>query len=151
MSSSSFDGADLDEAAVDARDADLQSIYGDNGMNEQDAMLDTSWSPPERKPFDVFEPESIDQRLTCEEPEVWSADDGDGIGDQADGEGEPDSENVSEVGQRRAGRLVAPDEGSRGDDEAELYASDVGIDGGAASAEEAAMHVISDDEDENWE
>jgi len=27
-----------------------------------------------------------------------------------------------------------------------MFASDVGIDGGAASAEEAAMHIISDED-----
>jgi hypothetical protein len=40
---------------------------------------------------------------------------------------------------------VAPDEGSHFDLEEELVASDVGIDGGAASAEEAAIHVVDDE------
>src|SRR5882757_1924364 len=40
----------------------------------------------------------------------------------------------------RSGRLVA------GDDD--LTATDVGIDGGAASAEEAAVHIEDEDEDE---
>jgi hypothetical protein len=47
-----------------------------------------------------------------------------------------------EVGRVRAGRLVAPDMGFGGDTEAELVAEDVGITGGAASAEEAAIHII---------
>src|SRR6266702_415459 len=46
----------------------------------------------------------------------------------------------------RAGRLVAEDEGAHADDEADLVARDVGIDGGAASAEEAAIHVVEDDD-----
>jgi hypothetical protein len=50
------------------------------------------------------------------------------------------------VGDRRAGRLVAPDEGVDVDDESDLLASDVGIDGSAASAEEAAVHVIDGEE-----
>ena len=50
-----------------------------------------------------------------------------------------------EVGSARAGRLVAPDQGFGEDVDAELSASDVGIDGGAASAEEAAVHVIDDE------
>jgi hypothetical protein len=33
------------------------------------------------------------------------------------------------------------------DDESDLIAEDVGISGGAASAEEAAMHIIDDDAD----
>lgn len=49
-----------------------------------------------------------------------------------------------EVGRARAGRLVAPDEGFGEDAEAELVAEDVGISGGAASAEEAAVHIIED-------
>ena len=46
----------------------------------------------------------------------------------------------------RAGRLVAEDEGAHPDDEEELVARDVGIDGGAAGAEEAAIHVVEDDD-----
>jgi hypothetical protein len=41
---------------------------------------------------------------------------------------------------------VAEDEGAHPDSEADLVASDVGIDGGAASAEEAAIHVVEDDD-----
>jgi hypothetical protein len=51
-----------------------------------------------------------------------------------------------EVGDLRAGRLVAPDEGVREDTESELLGDDVGIDGANASAEEAAVHVVPDDE-----
>ena len=47
-----------------------------------------------------------------------------------------------EVGRVRAGRLIAPDRGFGEDTEAELVAEDVGISGGAASAEEAAIHII---------
>jgi hypothetical protein len=42
----------------------------------------------------------------------------------------------------RAGRLVSPDSGG---DEGEEVARDTGIDGGGASAEEAAVHVTDDD------
>ena len=50
-----------------------------------------------------------------------------------------------EVGSARAGRLVAPDLGFGEDTEADLVAGDVGFSGGAASAEEAAVHVIDDE------
>ncbi len=50
-----------------------------------------------------------------------------------------------EVGGRRAGRLVDPDEGTGEDTEKDLFGTDVGIDGAAASAEEAAMHVVPED------
>ena len=53
-----------------------------------------------------------------------------------------------EVGNERSGRLVSPDEGLGEDDEQELVGEDVGIDGAAASAEEAAVHVIDEDSSE---
>ena len=49
------------------------------------------------------------------------------------------------MGAERAGRLVDPDEGYGEDTEKDLVGTDVGIDGAAASAEEAAVHVIPDD------
>ncbi|MYS49205.1 hypothetical protein GTW46_03850, partial [Streptomyces sp. SID6013] len=59
-----------------------------------------------------------------------------------EGEGEPVD---PEAGTDRSGRLVAPDEGVRTDTTKETVAQDVGIDGGAAGAEEAAMHVVEDE------
>ena len=38
-----------------------------------------------------------------------------------------------------------PTAGGTFDDDEELYALDAGIDGGAASAEEAAVHVVSEE------
>jgi hypothetical protein len=35
------------------------------------------------------------------------------------------------------------------DDDSDVLAADIGIDGGAASAEEAAMHIIDPDEDDD--
>ncbi len=46
----------------------------------------------------------------------------------------------------RAGRLVAEDEGAHPDEEEDLVATDVGIDGGGATAEEAAIHVVEEDD-----
>ncbi len=56
---------------------------------------------------------------------------------------EPDKPETDE---RRSGRLVGGDEGVREDHTAQLVATDVGVDGGAASAEEAAVHVEDTDE-----
>ncbi len=50
-----------------------------------------------------------------------------------------------EVGGERAGRLVDPNQGIGPDVEKDLIGDDVGIDGAAASAEEAAMHIVPDD------
>ena len=43
---------------------------------------------------------------------------------------------------------MAEDEGAHPDREPDLVARDVGIDGGAAGAEEAAVHLTDEDEDE---
>ncbi|OMB98155.1 hypothetical protein A5733_08665 [Mycobacterium sp. NS-7484] len=98
-----------------------------------DDLLDEGYSPPERwlKPG---EDESLDELLAAEEPDpAMQLDDSDTPDEQA---------GDDEVGDRRSGRLVAPDAGFGVDDEAELFGIDVGIDGGAASAEEAAVHII---------
>ena len=68
--------------------------------------------------------------------------DGDGIGDSADSDGEPIDH---QVGDMRAGRLVAFDVDPT-DPATDYLAHDVGIDGGAASAEEAAMHIVVDED-----
>jgi hypothetical protein len=86
--------------------------------------------------------ESLDGRLARELPEGAAAD-GDGLGDASDTDGELLDD---EVGDERAGRLVAPDEGAHEDTESDAVAIDVGIDGAGATAEEAAMHVIPEDE-----
>ena len=77
--------------------------------------------------------ETLEQRVAQEQPEV--------VPD--DRPWNPDGED-REVGGRRAGRLVDARDGS-----GESFGEDVGIDGGAASAEEAAMHIIEpEDEDD---
>ncbi|WP_153502608.1 DUF5709 domain-containing protein [Cumulibacter manganitolerans] len=80
--------------------------------------------------------ESLDQRLAQEEPDF----------DPDKDTWDNDELDDGEVGGRRSGRLVAPDEGIAPDTEPESVADDVGIDGAAASAEEAAVHVVEDDE-----
>lgn len=85
--------------------------------------------------------ETLEQRLAEELPDI-AYPDGDGIGDSRDTDGEPLD---NEVGDLRSGRLVAPDEGSHEDEESGLIATDVGIDGAAASAEEAAMHIVDEE------
>ncbi|WP_299951684.1 DUF5709 domain-containing protein [uncultured Modestobacter sp.] len=87
--------------------------------------------------------ESLSGRLARELPD-GRRDDGDGLGDASDTDGELLDD---EVGDDRAGRLAdgnTSDDGGLTDREAELYAEDEGVDGGAASAEEAAVHVVRD-------
>jgi hypothetical protein len=82
--------------------------------------------------------ESLDQRVAQEEPEAdpYAATDTDDDEDLDDGE----------VGDQRAGRLVDLDQGLGEDTEKDLVADDVGIDGAGASAEEAAVHIVPDEE-----
>jgi hypothetical protein len=113
----------------------------DRGVED---VLDEGFSPPE-KPSDFYDGhESLDGRLAREVPDEDGGVEGDGVGDASDTDGEPYD---NEAGVTRAGRLVANDEGVGSDTDAELYARDVGIDGSAASAEEAAVHAIPDDEE----
>lgn len=97
-------------------------------------LLDEGYSPPDRDRSNhwgetayeeaVGEPQA--QRLAEEVPEVWESD------AVASPERQPD----------RAGRLEQTTDAGRGTD---VYADDAGVAGGAASAEEAAMHVLEED------
>ncbi|MWA08447.1 DUF5709 domain-containing protein [Streptomyces sp. BA2] len=136
------------EEQEDAAPLDL-----DNAVDERtyDDMLDEGYSPPE-KPLGVtrtgttateqHEGESLDERLRQETPDA-AAPGGDGVGDLPGGAGEPVD---PEAGKARAGRLVAPDEGAHPDTTAQAVATDEGVDGGAAGAEEAAVHVVPDED-----
>lgn len=113
-------------------------------------VLDEGYSPPDwpppvyraaLTPQDEWRGESLDERLAEELPDV-AVPDGDGVGDASDTDGEMLDE---EVGIGRAGRLVSPGEGAH-DERDGMVASDKGIDGAAASAEEAAMHVVTEEE-----
>ena len=117
----------------------------DRGLAEP---LDEGYSPPEKwsvgqgygnTPLEEELGESLDQRVAQEEPEKDPY-------AEAEREAEHPEEyeflDDGEVGDVRAGRLVAPDQGAHEDEDSEDWADDVGIDGAGASAEEAAMHVV---------
>jgi hypothetical protein len=101
--------------------------------------------------------ESLDQLLAKEEPDTGDGDDDDALpadaaGEYADDEdvGDEDVDGLllDDGPDPRAGRLVAEDEGAHPPSEADLVASDAGVDGGAATAEEAAVHVVRDDDND---
>jgi hypothetical protein len=96
------------------------------------------------------EGESLDRLLAEEEPDAaLDADDEepwDSTGDEDAADEDIDGLLLDDGPDPRAGRLVAEDEGAHPDDEADLVARDTGIDGGAASAEEAAVHVVDEDD-----
>jgi hypothetical protein len=144
---SSGDGGDADEASLRLEPEDVLEDDSDEDV------LAAGYSPQDR-PWAVDdwgttareeeEGESLDGRLARERPDSDSEDDeGDGLGDVEGTDGELRDD---EVGDRRAGRLAETDAGSesRADDEPDLEAFDEGVAGGAASAEEAAVHVVPD-------
>ena len=100
---------------------------------------------------------SLDQLLAEEEPDV-TADETEEAEEEYDDESGSNAEDLDLADEDvdglllddgpdpRAGRLVAEDEGAHRDEEADLVASDVGVDAGGATAEEAAVHVVEEDD-----
>jgi hypothetical protein len=84
--------------------------------------------------------ESLARRLAREQRELTDEPEGDGIGDSIGTDGELIDD---QVGDRRAGRLVLGDIDEL-DSRSDYLATDAGIDGTGASAEEAAVHVVPD-------
>jgi Family of unknown function (DUF5709) len=83
--------------------------------------------------------EDLGERLAREVPDVSPViDQGDGLGDASDSDGDLSEDQGSGAG-RTAGRGPDADEVHPC-----LFASDAGVDGGAASAEEAAVHVVAE-------
>ena len=153
----SYHGYSVDDETQPQGEGD--SLVDDRGLAEP---LDEGYSPPEKwsaaqgygnTPLEESQGESLEQRTDQEVPEpdpyevadeeaergdlapLVAEDSTDGEAVQADVEGQDG---------QRAGRLVAEDEGVRTDTEKDLVAPDVGIDGAAAGAEEAAVHVEED-------
>ena len=146
------ESADLEDYEVeDASD----TLTGDPGDDPLDRGVATPerWSAGMRFGTTAGEQqggESLDDLLAEEEPDTPSDIDDE---DQEDFAGDPDVAEEDLDGlllddgpNPRAGRLVAEDEGAHPDTEADLVARDAGIDGGAASAEEAAVHVVDEDD-----
>lgn len=109
----------------------------DRGVSD---VLDEGYTAPEgwsagqrygNTAAEQAEGETLDQRIAQEVPE--ETDRG------------PERADDGEAGDERSGRLVDPNAGIGEDVDSQLVGDEVGIDGGAASAEEAAVHVIEDD------
>ncbi|HEX6452405.1 MAG TPA: DUF5709 domain-containing protein [Trebonia sp.] len=97
------------------------------------------------------ESESLDEQLSEEEPDITVSDEEDFWDENETGQEASRDEQGADA-DPRTGRLVSEDEDVDGDGdtslvmEDDLVAQDVGIDGGAASAEEAAVHLTGDPE-----
>jgi len=157
---------DLTSYSVDDEDqpSNIEGLLDD----DIDDPLDRGYSPNETErgtnafgttAYEQSLDETIDQRILQEEPDPDSAygrpENESGLDEPRVGGDDPDSIDAeddwlgdNEVGDERAGRLVADDEGAHEDAEKQVWASDVGIDGAAASAEEAAMHIVDEIADE---
>jgi hypothetical protein len=127
-----------DEGVLDASDTLDDDRVGDP-LDTGVAPADR-WSGANRFGTTIAEQragESLDQHLAEEEPDI------DPYADPRD----DDEDELTRRGyerEERAGRLVAENQGFGPDDEGDEVAFDAGIDGGGASAEEAAVHLVDD-------
>ncbi|MFV0428209.1 MAG: DUF5709 domain-containing protein [Arachnia sp.] len=106
---------------------------GVDDVLDEGYMAPDHWSPAEgfgNTPAEMKQGETLEQRIRQEQPEAVASD------EPWNPEHEP-----REVGRERTGRLMGV--GGAGGNQ-DTLGVDVGFAGGAASAEEAAMHVISD-------
>jgi hypothetical protein len=153
------ESADLEDYSVQEP---IDSLTG----GPDDDPLDRGVAPPERwsrairygtTADEQEEGESLDQLLDEEEPDPALDLDDELAGDEPSAEEDEDEDEdvadedvdgllLDDGPDPRAGRLVAEDEGAHPDAEADLVARDAGVDGGAATAEEAAVHVVEDDD-----
>src|SRR6516164_2125706 len=146
------ESADLEDYSTQEPADSLTGEPGEPG----DDPLDRGVAPPERwssvirSGSDAGQQESLDQLLAEEEPDTLFDRDDDDLPEDHEDDDEADEYLdgllLDDGPDPRAGRLVAEDEGAHPDDEEDLVASDVGIDGGGATAEEAAIHVVEDDD-----
>jgi uncharacterized protein DUF5709 len=136
----------------DARDDEWDAVEDDGVLDASDTLedgvadpLDVGYEPADKwsganrfgtTEAEQHQGESLDSLLAQEEPDV-----------DPDANEDTDEDELTRRGDDedpRAGRLIAEDEGLGPDEERDAVASDAGIDSGAASAEEAAVHVTDD-------
>jgi len=149
--------------STDVDDLEVRDTYDTLDADVGEDPLDTGVITPERWSSAIRygttaeeeeRGESLDQLLAEEEPdpaldyedEDDEEESEDLAGDDEAGDEDVDGLLLDDGPAPRAGRLVQEDEGAHPAAEADLVARDVGIDGGAASAEEAALHVVDDDD-----
>jgi hypothetical protein len=129
-------------------------LQPDDTLDERgvDDVLDEGMSPPERPSAATAHGmtaaedaagETLDERIEQEEPDPAAAVDHspEAQDDDLPADEGTDPTDGLEVGDARTGRLAEAD-GESADD----IAHDVGVDGAAASAEEAAVHTVDEDQ-----
>lgn len=116
-------------------------------------IYEAGYSPLDRRPAELSwgfthnearSNEPLSARLARELPDEQEEILGDGIGDAIDTDGEIIDDQVGAI---RAGRLAWAGQETL-DSASDFWAKDLGIDGGAASAEEAAVHIVVDQDDQ---
>ena len=147
----------------DLQDSQVQDSTDTLSGAPGDDPLDRGVVPPERWSAGVrfgdtateqSEGESLDQLLSEEEPDPVldfdEDDDEDEDLEDVEDDDEAGDEDVDGLllddGPDPRAWLVAEDEGAHPVEEEDLVARDVGVDAGGATAEEAAMHVVEEDD-----
>ncbi|MFH7599772.1 DUF5709 domain-containing protein [Streptomyces racemochromogenes] len=171
MSENEARGDEVYQPAQEAEPGESQPDM-ENALDEPDLdeTLDTGYSPPGRPlgatrhgttAGERHAGETLDQRLAQEEPEPDGTDAALGSeaapgedldGARGSGGGDEDMSrdphgDASTAGRDRAGRMAPAEEGPPVR-HISVLARDAGINGGAASAEEAAVHVVEERPDE---
>ena len=148
------ESADLEDYQVEDSGDTLDGAPGDDPL-DRGVIPPERWSSAMRFGSTASEQESgesLDQLLAEEEPDITAEIDDerpeDIAGDEDAADEDIDGLLLDDGPDPRAGRLVADDEGSYPDNEPDLVARDAGIDGGGATAEEAAVHVVYDDDND---
>jgi hypothetical protein len=154
MSENQHESADLEDYEVEDSADTLDGPPGDDPL-DRGVIPPQHWSSAGRFGTTAAEQEdgeSLDQLLDEEEPDFDTSDEdrfagfGEAASDPDAGDEDVDGLLLDDGPDPRAGRLLAEDEGSAPVAEPDLVARDTGIDGGAATAEEAAMHVVESDD-----
>ena len=132
-------GLDHSEELDQLQPGDTLDDRGIDDILDEGIVTRERWSPGEgfgNTPAEMRQGETLAMRIAQEEPETPAS------------QWDDDDLDDREVGDRRAGRLWSDDlDGSSGEPHHDdRFAHDAGIDGAGASAEEAAMHVIEEDE-----
>jgi len=152
MSENQHESADLEDYEVEDTTDTLDGDPGDDPL-DRGVIPPQHWTSASRfgtTGAEQEDGESLDQLLAEEQPDFDAEPDEERLEDIA---GDPDAADEDVDGlllddgpDPRAGRLLAEDEGSEPVAEPDLVARDTGRDGGAATAEEAAVHVVDSDD-----
>jgi hypothetical protein len=128
-------GEDYGEFSVDdetqLQPEDTLDFHGVDDVLDEGIVTREGWSAGQgfgNTAAEEHRGESLEQRIAQEVPDL----------DRDHDDWDEDVLDDDQVGDERSGRLVAAD------DNDDRFVTDVGIDGAAASAEEAAMHVIDE-------